>query len=77
MQKINEFKLYSDFEPTGDQPDAIDTLVKGIRNKENQTLLGVTGVEKHSQLPMPLPKLEKMHLLSHITKLLLHNFIQN
>ena len=46
MQKINEFKLYSDFEPTGDQPDAIDTLVKGIRNKENQTLLGVTGSGK-------------------------------
>ena len=46
MQKINEFKLHSDFEPTGDQPDAINALVKGIRNKENQTLLGVTGSGK-------------------------------
>ena len=46
MQKINEFKLHSDFEPTGDQPDAINALIKGIRNKENQTLLGVTGSGK-------------------------------
>ena len=46
MQKIQEFKLNSDFEPTGDQPTAIDSLVRGIRNKENQTLLGVTGSGK-------------------------------
>jgi len=38
------FKLHSDFKPTGDQPEAIDTLVKGIKEgKKFQTLLGVTG----------------------------------
>ena len=38
------FKLVSDFKPTGDQPQAIDYLVKGINEgKKFQTLLGVTG----------------------------------
>lgn len=38
------FKLHSDFKPTGDQPQAIDYLVKGINEgKKFQTLLGVTG----------------------------------
>jgi len=46
LQKIQEFKLNSDFKPTGDQPNAIDSLVKGIRSKSNQTLLGVTGSGK-------------------------------
>lgn len=38
------FKLHSNFEPTGDQPEAIKKLVNGIKNGEKyQTLLGVTG----------------------------------
>jgi len=42
-----KFKLKSDFKPTGDQPQAIDKLVKGIDSKERyQTLLGVTGSGK-------------------------------
>jgi len=28
---MNEFKLVSDFKPTGDQPEAIETLVEGIK----------------------------------------------
>ena len=37
------FKLYSNFKPTGDQPEAIRQLVEGIKNKDKaQTLLGVT-----------------------------------
>ena len=41
------FKLHSDFKPTGDQPQAIDYLVKGINEgKKFQTLLGVTGSGK-------------------------------
>jgi excinuclease ABC subunit B len=37
------FKLFSDFKPTGDQPQAIQELVEGIDRKERfQTLLGVT-----------------------------------
>lgn len=42
------FKLHSKFEPTGDQPQAIEKLVNGINNKEKfQTLLGVTGSRKN------------------------------
>jgi excinuclease ABC subunit B len=41
------FKLTSPFEPTGDQPQAIEKLVKGIRaGLKNQVLLGVTGSGK-------------------------------
>ena len=42
------FKLVSNFKPTGDQPQAIDYLVKGInKGKKFQTLLGVTGSRKN------------------------------
>lgn len=38
------FKLVSDYTPTGDQPQAIEYLSKGIQEKRKfQTLLGVTG----------------------------------
>ena len=41
------FNLHSNFKPTGDQPEAIDYLVKGINEgKKFQTLLGVTGSGK-------------------------------
>lgn len=41
------FKLQSDYQPTGDQPQAIEKLVNGIDNGEKyQTLLGVTGSGK-------------------------------
>jgi len=42
-----EFQLVSNFEPKGDQPDAIKQLVQGIENGQRaQTLLGVTGSGK-------------------------------
>ena len=42
-----EFKLVADFEPTGDQPQAIDELTDGlIRGDRYQTLLGATGSGK-------------------------------
>ena len=42
-----DFRVVSDFTPTGDQPQAIDQLVKGIENGDKfQTLLGVTGSGK-------------------------------
>jgi excinuclease ABC subunit B len=41
------FQLVSDFQPTGDQPDAIVSLVEGIRQgHKHQTLLGATGTGK-------------------------------
>ena len=42
-----EFKLHSEFEPRGDQPEAIERLVAGLEKGERfQTLLGVTGSGK-------------------------------
>ena len=42
------FKLVSDYKPTGDQPEAIEYLSKGIQEgKKFQTLLGVTGSRKN------------------------------
>ena len=42
-----DFELVSDFEPTGDQPQAIKELIEGVNtNVEHQTLLGVTGSGK-------------------------------
>jgi len=42
-----EFKLTSDFKPTGDQPEAIKQLIEGLHREDKaQTLLGVTGSGK-------------------------------
>ncbi len=44
---MSEFKLKSPFKPTGDQPQAIDSLVEGVKKGEKaQVLLGVTGSGK-------------------------------
>ncbi|MCC0965336.1 excinuclease ABC subunit UvrB [Staphylococcus aureus] len=41
------FKIHSDFEPQGDQPQAIEEIVEGIKaGKRHQTLLGATGTGK-------------------------------
>ncbi|HYB61225.1 MAG TPA: DEAD/DEAH box helicase family protein, partial [Methylomirabilota bacterium] len=42
-----DFKLISDYEPRGDQPEAIDQLSRGVESGEkHQVLLGVTGSGK-------------------------------
>jgi excinuclease ABC subunit B len=42
-----EFRLQSPFQPTGDQPDAIEQLIKGVQSGyRNQVLLGATGTGK-------------------------------
>ena len=42
-----DFKLHSDYKPTGDQPNAIRELTEGVNNGVSyQTLLGVTGSGK-------------------------------
>lgn len=47
LRYIMKFKLKSEFKPTGDQPQAIEKLVKGLEIGEKyQTLLGVTGSGK-------------------------------
>ena len=41
------FKLHSKYQPTGDQPQAISTLMNGLeQGRRQQTLLGVTGSGK-------------------------------
>ena len=41
------FKVVADFEPTGDQPEAIDALAESVmRGNDFQTLLGITGSGK-------------------------------
>jgi len=43
----SRFRLESDFEPAGDQPEAVSALTAGLRQGEKeQTLLGVTGSGK-------------------------------
>ncbi len=47
LEAGQRFEIQSDFEPSGDQPSAIQELVKGIESKElNQVLLGATGTGK-------------------------------
>ena len=47
MYKEGRFELVSEYKPTGDQPKAIDKLVKGIEEgKHEQVLLGATGTGK-------------------------------
>ena len=46
LEQISKFDLVSDYDPTGDQPEAINALVEGVEKKSVQTLLGVTGSGK-------------------------------
>ena len=58
------FKLHSKFEPTGDQPEAIEKLVNGIENGEKyQTLLGVTGSGKTFTMANIIQKVQKPTLI--------------
>lgn len=51
------FKLHSEYQPTGDQPKAIEYLSKGIQEgKKFQTLLGVTGSRKNFHYGKYYPK---------------------
>ena len=48
-----EFKIHSNYQPAGDQPNAIRQLSEGVLHDEKyQTLLGVTGSGKHLRLLM-------------------------
>ncbi|MBT4316945.1 MAG: excinuclease ABC subunit UvrB [Candidatus Marinimicrobia bacterium] len=59
-----DFKLVSDFQPSGDQPGAIDELVDGIKNKLNhQTLLGVTGSGKTYTVGKVIEEIQKPTLI--------------
>ena len=65
--KVADFKLVSEFQPTGDQPEAIEALVEGFRSgKKEQTLMGVTGSGKTFTMANVIKALGKKTLiLSH------------
>ncbi len=62
-----EFKLTSEYKPTGDQPEAIRQLVEGVNSGEHyQTLLGVTGSGKTFTIANVVQQTQKpMLVLSH------------
>jgi excinuclease ABC subunit B len=67
LKDIMDFKLVSDFTPTGDQPEAIRQLVDGLqKNTPFQTLLGVTGSGKTFTIANVIEKVNRPVLvLSH------------
>ena len=65
-----DFSLYAyicshaDFEPTGDQPQAVDKIVKGLEaGKKYQTLMGVTGSGKTFTMANIIEKVQKPTLI--------------
>lgn len=59
-----EFKLHAEYQPTGDQPQAIEALVKGFREgNQFQTLLGVTGSGKTFTMANVIEQLQKPTLV--------------
>ena len=59
-----EFILHSEFEPTGDQPEAIEALVKGFNSgMKEQTLMGVTGSGKTFTMANVIAKYNKPTLV--------------
>ena len=61
---MNEFKLHAPYEPTGDQPQAIEKLVKGFKEgNQFETLLGVTGSGKTFTMANVIQALNKPTLI--------------
>lgn len=59
-----QFEIISDYKPQGDQPNAINTLAKGIKDgMETQTLLGVTGSGKTFTIANVIEKVQKPTLI--------------
>ena len=59
-----DFKVEAPFQPTGDQPDAIDQLVEGIKKGyKHQTLLGVTGSGKTYTVAKIIEQVQKATLV--------------
>lgn len=61
---VDQFVLHSEYQPTGDQPQAIDALVEGFKEgNQFQTLLGVTGSGKTFTMANIIEKLQKPTLI--------------
>ena len=64
VSAMDKFILKSEYKPTGDQPEAIESLVRGINNGERmQTLLGVTGSGKTFTMANVIEKVNKPTLV--------------
>ena len=64
MIYTDKFKLVSEYKPTGDQPQAIDALVKGVLNGDKeQTLMGVTGSGKTFTMANIIEKINRPTLV--------------
>lgn len=61
---MDKFILHSEYKPTGDQPQAIEALVKGFKEgNQCQTLLGVTGSGKTFTMANVIERLNKPTLI--------------
>jgi excinuclease ABC subunit B len=61
---MGEFKMVSDFQPAGDQPQAIAGLVEGVnRGDRYQTLLGITGSGKSATIAWTIEQVQKPTLV--------------
>ena len=61
---MEQFKLVSKYQPTGDQPQAIERLVQGVKNGDKeQTLMGVTGSGKTFTMANIIAKLNRPTLV--------------
>lgn len=64
MIYTDKFKLVSEYKPMGDQPQAIDALVKGVLNGDKeQTLMGVTGSGKTFTMANIIEKINRPTLV--------------
>ena len=61
---MSKFVIKASFKPAGDQPKAIEALVKGIKEgKQHQTLLGVTGSGKTFTVANVIERVQKPTLV--------------
>ena len=68
---MNKFKLHSEYTPSGDQPKAIDEIVKGLQSgKKAQTLLGVTGSGKTFAMANVIERVQRPTLVLAHNKIL-------
>ena len=62
--KLPEFRVVSEYQPSGDQPEAIDALASGLENGlEEQVLLGVTGSGKTYTMAKVIERLQRPTLV--------------
>ncbi|XLQ20061.1 MAG: excinuclease ABC subunit UvrB [Candidatus Moraniibacteriota bacterium] len=74
---MQKFKLHKQFEPTGDQPQAIKELVSGMKSgSDAQTLLGVTGSGKTFTVANVIEQIQKPTLVIAHNKTLAAQLVQ-